>query len=238
MSIELLKEPKVGHTHARNCAIEHSMGDLVIWTDDDVCVRETWIQRYVDACESAPDVGFWGAAIRPVFPGGMPDWIEENWEACAGCFASRDLGAERIPLSQSTLPYGANFAVRGDVLRSHRFDINLGRRGDLILGEDELEYMRRLMDAGVRGEWVPDNALQHVIPSERATERYVWNYFLGQGLRLGMQGDRKDASWLHRMRHALGYHFRRNRSPSPVWFAHLACWGLAAGKAKASAYGS
>ncbi len=227
-----LVETKQGHSRARNCAVSHSRGDLIVWTDDDVEVPGDWLIRYIEAAESNPNQSFWGAAIKPHFVAGKPDWIAENWEAVSGCFAERELGQQPVRFKKELLPYGANFALRGDLQRAFPFNTNYGRSGTALMGEDELDLMRRLIDAGNAGAWVPNNAIQHIIPVDRATTRYVWRYFVGQGRRLGLRESNR--AWKLRVAthwHALRYRLaKRLHAPSPAWFAHLARWGLAQGR--------
>ncbi len=232
-----LAESEQGHTRARNRAIAASEADLILWTDDDVVVSPAWLRAFVDAANESPAISFWGGRIDPYFPTGRPRWIAENWEQVAGCFAARDLGNERCELTAERLPYGANFAIRGEVQRQHLFDTGLGRRGDQVVGEDELELFRRLFSAGYRGQWVPTSQLQHVIPAERATPRYVFDYFVGQGTMLVAKGkpwtrSRWQLRWQY-LWHQLASEVGQLCLPSPAWFAHLARAGLALGQWKA-----
>ena len=237
LPLEILIEPQQGHTHARNRAVAASTADLILWTDDDVIVDPKWLQAYVDAANRQPECDFWGGVISPLFSAGKPNWIAANWSQLAGCFAARDLGSEPIELTAERLPYGANFAVRGDVQRRNHFDVRLGRRGSQVVGEDELDFLRRLLAAGQRGRWVPESRVQHLIPPQRSTTEYVFNYFVGQGETLVAKGEpwsRSSTSlrwqylW-HQFHAELGKWFR----PAPAWFAHLARAGLALGQWRA-----
>jgi glucosyl-dolichyl phosphate glucuronosyltransferase len=233
--LQVFNETQQGHSFARNRAIENSKGDLMVWTDDDVRVPTNWLANYIAAAESNPSVSFWGSAIKPEFVSGRPTWLTENWAAVSGCFAERDLGEEPIVFTSDRLPYGANFAVRGEVQRQFLFNTSYGRSGKGLMGEDELDLLRRLLAKGHRGSWVPRNGVQHIIPADRATTNYVWRYFVGQGQRLGM--NENNSAWkLLATAHwrALRYRLaRRFGAPSPAWFAHLACWGLAQGRLNA-----
>lgn len=234
LPLVILSEPEQGHTHARNRATKASTAELILWTDDDVIVEPCWLETYLSAAIRDSDIDFWGGKIEPFFPGGRAKWISENWTQLAGCFAARDLGEQAIELTAESLPYGANFAVRGDVQRKNLFNPDLGRRGGKVVGEDELEFLRRLLAKGHRGRWVPQSRLQHVIPAERASTEYVFNYFVGQGAMLVAKGtpwskSRWKLRWQylwHQFHSETGRWFR----PSPAWFAHLARAGLALGQ--------
>ncbi len=229
----VLEEPQQGHTFARNRAVQHVTGELVLWTDDDVIVDPHWLDSYLEASTDS-SCDFWGGKIEPRFQPSRPAWIAENWENVKGCFAARDLGNDPLPLDEQRLPYGANFAIRGDVQKQFNFDTELGRRGDEVLGEDELDLFRRLLRSGHRGCWTPAAKVQHIVPAMRASEIYVRDYFIGQGRALFQRGEAWSAStaklkrmmiWEHLM-----YRFKRQWAASPAWVSHLIRSGLAAGQ--------
>lgn len=229
-----LTETRQGHTFSRNCAVDAADSDLMIWTDDDVEVSSDWVAKYVEVANQNPEIAFWGAEIAPRFEAELPKWIEENWDAVKGCFAIREISGD-LELDISSLPYGANFAVRTTVQKEHRFDESLGRRGDQVLGEDELDLFRRLLAGGLRGQWVPGAGVQHFIPASRASEEYVFDYFVGQGRALVAKGN----PW-HNDRELLvkeakserqKYKLKRLISRSQVWVSHMLRSALAQGQA-------
>ncbi|MFK7766531.1 MAG: glycosyltransferase [Mariniblastus sp.] len=240
-----LQEPKQGHTHARNCAVRFIRqqsgtdlrdSELVVWTDDDVLVGEDWITKYVAAAKENPTVDFFGSVIEPKFVGDVPVWVTENWDTVKGCFAHRDLGSEAVEFSKSCLPYGANFAIRAKVQIQFEFDTTLGRRGASVMGEDELELMRRLIEAGHSGQWVPRAAVEHLIPDDRMCEKFLYSYFVGQGAALYAKGESTfaDLKAMHRevrLQYLL-YKLKRRVCASPTWMAHLVRSALAKGQAE------
>lgn len=231
-----LYEPTQGHTFSRNCAVAASEGDLVLWTDDDVVLSADWVTRYVAAANDQPEVSFWGSQIEPKFVGKRPAWIDRNWDKLKGCFAARDLGEEAIELTPTRLPYGANFAVRGTVQRQNLFQTELGRRGELVLGEDELDLMRRLLAQGHRGIWVPGAVVEHLIPESRATTEYVFDYFVGQGRALAARGEawRQDPLSLISESKTERRYFQLKRflTKPEVWVSHLIRSALAQGQSE------
>lgn len=230
-----LHEPQQGHTFSRNRAIENSQADLILWTDDDVLLPVDWVQKYVDAANHQAESTFWGSVIEPEFVGGKPKWMESTWEIVKGCFAARDLGENRVPFTANRLPYGANFAIRGETQRATPFATELGRRGDSVLGEDELDLMRRLLAQGHSGAWVPGNGVKHVIPADRATTQYLYGYFVGQGRALVESGRawHNDVSKLRReaKTEKRYYWLKRYLTPPEVWVSHLVRSALAQGQA-------
>lgn len=235
-SVVALKETSQGHTFSRNRAIAHAGSDLMIWTDDDVKVPTNWVENYVEAANREPGVSFLGGEIKPEFEGGKSKWIDENWKILKGCFAVREFDGD-LELDKTRLPYGANFAIRTSVQKEFLYDQELGRRGDKVLGEDELDLFRRLLKAGHRAHWVPGISVLHFIPQDRSTETYVYDYFVGQGRALVA----KDQPWHRDVEKLVAesksehrkYKLKRLVSRSNVWVSHLVRSGLAQGQAEA-----
>ncbi len=236
-SVVSLKESNQGHTFSRNTAIDAATGELMLWTDDDVVLAPDWLERYVAAAEAADNAVFWGGVIEPCFPAGRPEWIERNWETVKGCFAHRDLGVQPITFDPSRLPYGANFAIRTDIQKEFRYATELGRRGDVVLGEDELDLFRRLLAAGYSGNWVPGASVEHVIPADRATEKYVYDYFVGQGRALVAKGQPWNVDVTRLKSEArmefVKYKLKRRLADSTTWISHLIRSALARGQSEA-----
>ncbi len=230
----VLNEPKQGHTHARNKAVDHLDSDLVMWTDDDVNVDANWVANTVAFADANPCTGFFGGKIMAKLEPQKPDWIAENWDLLKGCFAERDLGDQPLALAESRLPYGANFAVRTSLQKRFRFDASLGRRGDEVLGEDEVEMFRRLLAGGWKGQWVPGSTVEHVIDASRINEEYIRRYFIGQGKALVKKGQpwhtNKKRLWWAALLHYINFRFKRQYAPSPAWLAQLIRSGLAEGQ--------
>ena len=229
-----LFESQQGHTFSRNAAIKHLDSDLVMWTDDDVIVEPFWVQRMVEFADQQSDTAFFGGPIIAKLLPQCPGWIEENWETLKGCFAERQLGDQPLALASDRLPYGANFAVRTPVQKNFLFNAELGRRGDDVLGEDELDVMRRMIEAGFTGMWNPQAHVTHVIPAQRVNEEYVRQYYLGQGralIRKGTPwGDSPRKLWWSALGNYFMFRFKRKFAASPEWLGHLIRSGLAEGQ--------
>ena len=138
LPLRRLFEAKQGLSHARNCAIEHAKGDLVLWTDDDVLVDENWLLEYVRAANRWPQAAFFGGTVDPWFEHEPPSWIKSNVDMLGGPFAVRRLGSEeRVIEETGLLPWGANMAMRTAAVGSERFSPALGRcRDGHLLGEE------------------------------------------------------------------------------------------------------
>ncbi len=237
LPLKTYSEPQQGHCYARNRALKNCHSDVLVWTDDDVEVSRDWLVHYHQAVLADPGNAFWGGPIRPKFADQVPKWVAENWSTLQGCFATRDLGKKAIALAPDRLPYGANFAIRTDVQKQFPYDVKLGRRGLDVTGDDELEMMRRVLQAGYRGQWVPQAAVDHLIPTNRATLSYVYRYFVGQGKRIsrtdGGHAKRTPALRVEALAHKLLFGLKFPVTSSPHWMSHWIRSALAQGKYEA-----
>ncbi len=237
LPLRLVSEPRQGLSIARNRAIENCIGQVIVWTDDDVEVAPDWLWAYGDLIDRTPEGSFWGGPIRPKFLGARPAWLVKNWDVCQGCFAARELGQESFECTVDRLPYGANFAVRTSVQHKFLFHEHLGRKGNSLVGDEELDLMRRLLVAGHRGFWVPSAAVEHLIPPQRMTLDFVRRYFIGQGWRLGSSaiGSSRTARVLRREAFVQRWLFRlRYRmAKSSTWLTHWIRAALAEGEYQA-----
>ena len=104
-------------------------------------------------------------------------------------------------------------------------------------GGEETELLFRLIQAGYKGCWVPESALDHHVAAARLTEDWIGAYYAGQG-RAMVRAQRAwstKAWWLTILKKYHGYRYRalRQSAPSPAWLAHLIRSKLAQGQIEA-----
>ena len=234
LQIVSIQESRQGHCFARNAAIEIADSEFLIWIDDDVSVSDNWLHKYVNAFKHDSDQTFWGGSIIPAFHDSKPKWINEQWDKIKGCFAYRDLGDQIVQFTNEVLPYGANFAVRTKIQKQFLFDTDFGRQNGLVVGEDEIDVMKRMIAAGYTGRWVPGATVEHIIDPTRTTEAYIEKYFVGQGRALiaRKQGWDVTVEALEKeSKHELFcYRMKRYWASSEVWMSHLIRGALAQGQ--------
>ena len=234
LPIIYVQETEQGHSASRNRAIESATGDLIVWTDNDVIVDANWLQAYQSAAYRYPDLVFFGGVIHPVFESPRLAWLEETWQKCKAVYAERDLGGKEFEFQPNQFPYGANFAVRANVQQQFRFDTSVGRVSGGLVGEDEIEMLRRVTAAGHVGAWIPSAKLQHFIPDDRVTPEYVRNYFIGQGV-ANVMNQKSSYATANKARWAAWYNqvcfrLKRKRKSPEEWVSHLICSSIARGE--------
>jgi glycosyltransferase involved in cell wall biosynthesis len=234
-------EPQRGISDARNRAVDSVYGEYIVWTDDDVLVEPGWLAAYVEAFRRWPEAAVFGGRIIPHFELPAVEWFIESKDILLGPLGFRDFGGEALPLSveKAVLPYGANFAVRTAAQRKFRFDPEFGLRPGRRRLHEESSVIRRILESGATGYWVPKSGVQHRIPHDHQTIGAVARYFAGLGETNAFIGGRRDPSprwfgaprWLWRRLASEGllYLFHRPISPAPVWVAHLRDYSIARG---------
>jgi len=181
LPIRRLFEPRQGLSNARNCAVAAARGNLLIWTDDDVLVEPQWLAAYIEAAGRWPEAVYCGGAIEPWFEITPPRWISENVNCLKAMLLKADLGSEERYYSGTEMPAGANMGFRTEVLKTYRFDTNLGRTGnDNISGEDNA-VIDALRSRGLRGVWIPCARVKHFVTKQRLTRHYLWAFYYGCG---------------------------------------------------------
>ncbi len=231
LPLRVFREEVLGLSHARNRAVREARGTLAVWTDDDALVDREWLLAYARAAEQWPAASFFGGPIQPSFESEPPEWLIAAWSRLKGVYATLDLGDAPLALDRRHVPYGANFAVRTEVLRSHPFDTERGLFGGLRIGGEETSLFRRLLREGHSGRWVPEARVTHLIPEERLTLASVRRYFSGIGRTQALiHGPDFPAAWFEAVEAERDYRRARATSSPEVWVPKLIEASMARGR--------
>ena len=230
-------EPTPGVSNARNRALAIARGKFIVWTDDDVLVNQQWLSAYVTAFAGWPDVDLFGGKILPVFEGAVPAWLQRSLPIVATAFGMRDFGDRELEMRERDgLPYGANHALRASWYRTVQFRVDLGLGTDLY-GE-ETEVMRAVLAGGKTWRWIPAAQVQHFVPPERLTLRYIDSFFSRYGRTIAHLEGRNGPEllgaprWLWRRlcSHAIDYGMRRLTSGPEGWMEARVWYDITRGK--------
>jgi len=169
-------EAKQGLSHARNRGIACAQGEILLFTDDDVCPEPNWIQTTLDAFDSS-GCDACGGSIAPVWEISPPPWLTERFY---GFLALRISDGEVHRITESkTLPYGANMAFRKSVFdRVGLFDITRGRKGNVLASGEDGELFDRILRSGMKVMFFPQSLVHHRIEAFRLSKSYFrrWRY--------------------------------------------------------------
>jgi hypothetical protein len=123
-----------------------------------------------------------GGRVLPIWGAPRPQWLANRPGKQWAVIALLDYGPESIEFG-ARVPLGVNMAFRRSAFdRAGMFDPHTGRRAGTLLGQEVREWCIRARHSGLRGCYVPELGLHHVIPAERLTKRYFRRWFYWRGI--------------------------------------------------------
>jgi len=133
LNVKVIESGGQGLSKARNRGVEASIGNVILFIDDDVVLPDPNIFfKVVEAFENDDRLGVYGVQVKPLFYDSVRLGDKYNW-----LFGCTDDNAVR--------PVGAFFAVRGECFNAvGLFDEKLGRFGKYLLSGEETEFFNRI----------------------------------------------------------------------------------------------
>jgi len=176
--LRYVREHELGLSQARNTGIAASRAPLVAFMDDDAVPEPGWVAATVKGFSDRA-VAAVGGRILLDFERGRPRWLPARLDRT---YSGLDLGPDPCPLPFPATPYGANMAVRRDLLDDiGGFRPELGRRGADLISLEETELFRQVAARGLEVRYLPDALVHHRVPAERATVRWLARRRYAQG---------------------------------------------------------
>lgn len=179
LTVRVVREMKLGLSHARNRAIEEARGEYILFIDDDESADPDWLCAYERLIEAhAPDA--FGGRIEVFFKDWRPTWLRDELLGFLGQLRRFD---SITPLTApDTSFYGGNFGFRKSVCeRIGGFDTDLGRKGMVNTGGEEVDFYLRLLAAGFKVWWTPEAVIYHRIVAAKLSRGYFLDLHYRQG---------------------------------------------------------
>lgn len=177
--VHYLFEGRQGKSAALNAGIAATSRPLIGMIDDDEQLGAGWFD--VTARWFADqEIGFIGGPYLPLWRVARPDWVPSGREGVLGADESASLPVSAMPFDGvNYFLRGGNAVVRRAVFeRIGGFSENLGPVGeDHGACEDHDVYMR-LLSARVKGMFVPELVIHHIVPPERVSRKYFRQWSL------------------------------------------------------------
>jgi glycosyltransferase involved in cell wall biosynthesis len=173
----LVEEPRPNLALARNVGVASSRGEILAMLDDDVRADPAWLSGLLEAYEALPVDLVAGRVLLEWKGGGRPSWLSPRLERR---LSQRDHGLEVKELFKAADPLGANFSFRRRVFDAlGGFTPGLGRTGKRLLGEEEVDFVRRALERGFRVGYAPRALVGHFMFPERTTPSYLASLAFG-----------------------------------------------------------
>ena len=179
--LRYLFEAQQGRSPALNTGIAAATGEIIVTTDDDVRVPPDWLNQAAQGLVRLR-CDYVGGRVLPIWGGPRPEWLPDRGGKQWAVIALLDYGAEPIEFG-TRVPLGVNMAFyRHAFERAGVFDPHTGRRAGTLLGQEVREWCIRARRAGVRGFYVPELVLEHIIPADRLRKAYFRRWFYWRGI--------------------------------------------------------
>ena len=176
LRVRYLFEKQQGLSHARNRGISAAEGEFVVFTDDDVLPEPDWLGKLVSGMREY-DCAAAGGYIEPLWQAEPPPWLTERFY---GFLALRtDCDGPKEVRSPNEMPFGASLAfARRIFAKIGVFDPQLGRKGNVLAGGEEIDALMRVVAHGERVMYFPQVRVRHKVEAFRLNKRYFrkWRY--------------------------------------------------------------
>jgi glucosyl-dolichyl phosphate glucuronosyltransferase len=172
-------EPQQGVSHARNAGIREARGEILASIDDDETASAGWLQNLTANLNSGEWAGA-GGRIMPLLSFSLPRWLSMKSSFAIGPLVAFDPGLEAEQLKEA--PFSANMAFRKEVFeRFGGFRTDLGRAGKSLISNEDTEFGRRVMAAGLRLRYEPSAVTYHPVEENRLQKEYFLNWWFNKG---------------------------------------------------------
>lgn len=185
LPLRVLHAPRQGKNAALNEVLAHGgLGDVVVFTDDDVIVDAQWLDEVRASVAQHGDVHVFGGVVEPCWREcEPPSWAASD--LALGLVFGRHAHRHAGWYPDGEMPVGANFWVRRGVFGDGlRFDERVGPRPTNRIMGSESTFLGALHARGY-GSWhVPSAVVWHRIDPQYLARRMalVRAWRLGRGL--------------------------------------------------------
>lgn len=178
-NLRTVHEPVAGLSQARNRGTREAAGDIVLFMDDDAVAEPQLLEAHLRRLADPDGPVATGGRIYLRWPGPCPSWVPASQESY---YSGLDLGDTTRAMPFPEYPYGANMAIRRDLLLElGGFSVELGRRGRNLISGEEKDLFLRVSKAGGRVAYVPDAIVHHHVLPERVSRRWLLRRSWAQG---------------------------------------------------------
>jgi len=175
----IVREETLGLTPARLRGIRETMGELLVFVDDDNILDVDFLEIALRIESEKSFLGAWSGQCRPFFEKPPPAWTRRYW----GNLVIRQFDNDawsNLPRLPESMPCGAGLCVRRVVAlhylhlhesgkRSFQFD----RNGPSLLSGGDNDLAGCACKIGLGVGLIASLRLTHLIPPERLTVQYL-----------------------------------------------------------------
>ena len=183
--VQLIRLDGAGVSLARNTGAWAARTPYIAYIDDDAVPAPDWVQVILAALqEPGPRPAVIGGRILPRWEAPLPDWWPRRLRGILSIIEHEGQGEYRTPeLPRGLEPYAANMVVHVlSLLAVGGFRDNLGRYGNTLLSDEEVELAWTLQDAGHPVRYDSRIVVHHQIQQTRLNPDWLLRRLYWQGI--------------------------------------------------------
>jgi glycosyltransferase involved in cell wall biosynthesis len=165
-------------SNSRNIALKNSSTDFIAYIDDDALIDENYYINFHEIKKNKI-YDIYAGKIIPKFLQEKPVWLNKNF---FNYLSITSLGDRERILKKNEYGFGTNIIFkRNKLLDIGGFETTFGRRGDLLISNDEIQIQEKMIDTGSQVFYSPKILVHHVIHNDRLVpgffrSRDSWQY--------------------------------------------------------------
>jgi glucosyl-dolichyl phosphate glucuronosyltransferase len=174
-----------GVSLARNAGARDAGDGYIAYIDDDAIPAPDWVERIIAAIQEAPrPPAVIGGRILPLWESPLPGWWPTSLRGVLSIIETEGCGEYRTAELPANLePYGANIVMQvSALLEAGGFGTTIGRQGDVLLSDEEVQLAWRLQDAGHTARYDSRIVVFHHIQRLRLTPAWLLSRLYWQGV--------------------------------------------------------
>ncbi len=167
-------EERLGSSFARNRAIVESQSEFIFFIDDDALAETSWAAEMLCAMNERALDGACGLVL-PRWTASPPPWLGRSLWVKLAVHDRERIEAEPAERAENLANYfSANVGLRRDAItRFGNFREDLGNVGGNPMSGEDTELFARIIARGGRMGFAPRAIVNHLIPAERMTRKYL-----------------------------------------------------------------
>ena len=183
--VKVVSEARQGLSAARECGIKQTLGDILVFVDDDNLLAPDYL-RHVSSIFENRQIGVVSGAIYPEYEIEPPEWFHKFEIMLAVRRPPREgMYLTTIPLCNEYFPVGAGMAVRRQIVLDYYRMIAegsvyiSGRVGNQLSSAEDIDLDFFAISKGFLIGIAAVLKLTHIIPAARLTAEYLCRLAVG-----------------------------------------------------------